>query len=262
MNYQSAARRDLWEGLRNWRLWATLGWQDIRQRYRRSVLGPAWLVLSAAIWIGSLGLMFGALFRMNMAAFFPYVAAGVIGWTLISQMVSEGSAVFVQSKAIIESIGLPLSVQAYRAVFRNLIVYLHSLPILFVIDFLYPIPVNENLLLFPVGLALIVANGVWVALLLGILGTRFRDIQQIVLSMIQVVFFMTPIFWQIELLGRHSYVALVNPFFHFIEIIRAPLLGQAPMMLSYAVVCGITVIGFVVADAAFGKFRGRIHYWL
>jgi len=262
MSYQSAARRDLWEGVRNWRLWTTLGWQDIRQRYRRSVLGPAWLVLSAAIWIGSLGLMFGALFRMNMVDFFPYVAAGVIGWTLISQTVSEASAIFVQSKSIIESIGLPLSVQAYRAVFRNLIVYLHSLPILFIVDFLYPIPVNETLLLFPVGLALVAINGFWVSLLLGILGTRFRDLQQIVVSMIQVVFFMTPIFWKMELLGRHAYIVLLNPFYHFVEIIRAPLLGQTPALSSYAVVCGVTAIGFLAADAAFGKFRGRIHYWL
>mgnify|MGYP006151529417 CR=1 FL=1 len=44
--YEHDGRSDIWVGLRNTHVWSALGWHDIRQRYRRSVLGPFWIVIA------------------------------------------------------------------------------------------------------------------------------------------------------------------------------------------------------------------------
>ena len=83
-------------------------------------------------------------------------------------------------------------------------------------------------MLFPLGLLLIGLNAVWVGLLLGLLCARFRDIPPMITNLVQVALFLTPIMWKKEMLGRYEWThADLNPFHHFIEIVRAPLLGQA-----------------------------------
>lgn len=89
-----------------------------------------------------------------------------------------------------------------------------------------------GLLVVP-ALILAIANAMWVGLLLGTLCTRFRDIPQIVQSLMRVAFFVTPVIWIPAQLGTREHLALWNPFTYFVELIRAPLLGQVPPPLTW-----------------------------
>jgi ABC-2 type transport system permease protein/lipopolysaccharide transport system permease protein len=91
---------------------------------------------------------------------------------------------------------------------------------------------------------------------------RFRDIPQIVASVVQIVFFLTPIMWKPEFLGQRSYLVAVNPFFHLIEMVRAPLLGHSPSLENCAAVGTITAINLAIAAAFFVNYRSRIAYWV
>ena len=57
------AMRDIIAGLRAYELWTTIGWHDIRQRYRRSVVGPFWITISMAAMIVGLSYLYSGLFR-------------------------------------------------------------------------------------------------------------------------------------------------------------------------------------------------------
>src|SRR5271168_5078416 len=70
--------------LADYKRWTTLGWMDIRLRYRRTILGPWWATLSIGAMIGSVGLVFGSIFGDEMSSYLPFFASGVIIWTLIS----------------------------------------------------------------------------------------------------------------------------------------------------------------------------------
>ena len=123
------------------------------------------------------------------------------------------------------------------------------------------ITVGTALLVLP-GLVLVAANAVWVGLLLGMVCARFRDVPQIVTSLLRPVFFLTPIIWKPELLGKRMGFVDMNPFFHFIELVRAPLLGQVPAPLTWTVVLAITAGGWLVTFLFFRRFRSRIPYWV
>ena len=101
-----------------------------------------------------------------------------------------------------------------------------------------------------------------VTIFLGMAGARFRDIAPIVASLVQVAFFLTPVLWSIDQLGRHRWAATWNPLYHFLEIVRAPLLGAPIAPISWQVVIAVTVTGWSFAFLLYCRFRARIAYWV
>src|SRR5690242_5831625 len=93
--YKDLTVRDLRDGALAWHIWASLGWYDVKVRYRRSLLGPLWLTLSAAIFIGTIGGLYARFFGQSTSNFVPHVAIGFIVWTLIVTIVNESCVVFV-----------------------------------------------------------------------------------------------------------------------------------------------------------------------
>jgi lipopolysaccharide transport system permease protein len=115
-----------------------------------------------------------------------------------------------------------------------------------------------------VGLILLMLNLSWMALLLGVICTRYRDVPQIIVNLLQVVFYLTPIIWMPQLLPKRAGILLLNsnPFFHLIEIVRAPLLGGLPSALNWQVSVMLAMAGWVFTILFYGRFRSRIAYWL
>jgi lipopolysaccharide transport system permease protein len=98
--------------------------------------------------------------------------------------------------------------------------------------------------------------------LLGMLSTRFRDIPPIVGNVVQVLFFLTPIFWPLDSVPKMKAVLALNPFFAWIDVARAPLLGIAPQPTSWPILLGCTAGGCLLSFFFFVRFRERIAYWI
>jgi lipopolysaccharide transport system permease protein len=110
--------------------------------------------------------------------------------------------------------------------------------------------------------ALLVANMAWLLLFIGVLAARFRDVHMMLSSSMTVVFWLTPIVFYPEMYGNHRWITDFNPLAHLIEIVRAPLLGQAPSAEPWLFTIGMAVVGWTVAFLFFSRFRARIPYWL
>lgn len=254
---------DLRGGLAGRRIWATLAWNDIRQKFRRSILGPFWLTLSTGFALTVLAFIYATIFRMELAEYFPFLASGLVVWTLLSGLITEGCQTFIASDALIKQLRLPLSLHACRVVWRNFIVFLHNVVIIVVVWAAFGAwPSLTALPYLVIGLAFILVNGVWVALLLGVISARYRDVPPIMGSIVQLVFFVTPIIWHPSLLPGRGRIVNWNPFYHFVEIVRGPLLGRVPAALSWEVACAITIFGWVVTFLILLRARRRVAYWL
>jgi ABC-type polysaccharide/polyol phosphate export permease len=256
------ALKDIKEGLCSIHVWPTMGWQEIKQRYRRSALGPFWITLSTGAMIGGMGPLYGRLFGQDVGSYLPYLGIGMIVWLLIANLLIESCQSFIAASGYIQHIKLPLTVHVLRMVYRNLIIFAHHLLVIAVILFFYPPKLDWSALLMPIGIVLIAINAVWLGMLLGAVCARFRDIPQLVSSLVPLVFFLTPVIWRPEMLGRYRWAADINPISSFLEIVRAPLLGQAVAPRAWLIVLAITVVGYLVSIAAFSRFRTRIAYWV
>lgn len=255
--------RDVVAGALKWPLWTYLAWRDIRMRYVRTVFGPFWLTFSTGIFILAFGVIYSSLFRQDMATYLPFLTGGFLPWALLSTIITESCTAFTLEKSVILSWQFPYSILVYRLVCRNLIVFAHNFAILLVVYAIYGLPLSLNMLWMFLGLMLLAANGLWMGLLFGTLCSRFRDIQPLVASVLQITMFVTPIFWSPEMLsGRRAVIIDFNIVYHMISIIREPILGRAPPLASLGIVCAFTVIGLMAAALFYGRFRRRIPFWL
>jgi ABC-2 type transport system permease protein/lipopolysaccharide transport system permease protein len=253
---------DLRDGAAKSWMWTALALQDIRLRYRGSVLGPFWVTISTLVMAVSMGVIYAQLFQIDVATYVPYLTIGLIVWQLISTLVSEGCETFLRADGIIQQVPIPFSVHVYRTVCRNFLVMAHSLAIVPLGYLFFAMPVGWHLLAVIPGFALLALNGVWICLLLGLISARFRDVPPIVGAFLQVWFFLTPVIYPVAALRDWRSLAEWNPFFAAIDVVRAPLLGAAPLETSWVVLLISTAIGSAFAFGMFARFRSRIAYWM
>ena len=260
---RNRALHDLYIGGCRVHVWAPLGWRDIRLRYRRTVFGPFWTTLTTGIFVGVLGLVYSTLWNTELTDYLPYLSAGVIVWSLFITILSESCDGFTTFQEVIRSTTLPYSISIYRILWRNLIVYLHNICIHILIIISFAIIPSSSLILLPLGVLLLLTNGLWLGYLLAAVCSRYRDMVPLVGSILQILFFVTPVLWRIELAGNYAPIlATWNPVYHLIEVVRAPMLMQVPSLTSYSVVAGMAILGVVATVLVVGRVHVRIPYWI
>jgi lipopolysaccharide transport system permease protein len=257
---------DLREGFGRWHLWFNLAWKDIRSRYRRTVIGPFWTVVSTATLVGALGFVNATLWHVQIAIYLPFFCAGYIAWLLFITIVNESGPSLTTAEASIKAIRIPYSIFIFRVLTRNLIVFGHNLAVFVLVALIFGLQPTASMLLLPVGLAFAMVNYLWISLLLAVICARFRDVIQLVANVSTVLFFVTPIFWQPEQLASvpiaRFLLADANFAYHLVDVIRAPLLGSAPDPLSFGYLAAAAVLGFTVTALFLRRFYDRIAYWL
>ncbi len=256
------ALQDLRDGFGHWRLWSFHAWLEIKQRYRRSVLGPFWLTLSMGLTVGVLGTVYGAIFSLSVAEYLPYLTLGFIMWSLWSGLLNEGCTVFVEMEGFVKQSQMPFSLYVLRLAWMQVIIFAHNFVVFIVVALLFGVAVNSATLLVLPGLVLLVANAFGWMLLLGVACARFRDIPPLIASVLQLGFFATPILFRAEQAGGRAFLVEYNPFFYLVEIIRAPLLGTWPHPGSWQVLIAMALFANLAGFAVFARYRRRIAYWL
>lgn len=264
-NQRKYALTDLLSGFAHWRIWLMLAYQDIKIRYRRSVLGPFWITLSMAITVYSMGYLYSHLFHIDLEIYFPFLVAGMLSWTLLSTTIMDLTDTFTNSDGLLKQIKLPFSVHIHRIITRNLLIFFHNIIVIVpILIFFHKVARIDlyTLMLIP-ALLIFYFNCITYGLVLAIIGTRYRDISQIIKSLMNVIMYLTPIMWNpIVLPAKDQLIIRFNPFYACVEILRAPLLGAPIMSWVYLVVGIVTVVGIFLCMALFPRYRARIIYWL
>ncbi|MFY2788096.1 ABC transporter permease [Rhodococcus sp. KRD162] len=262
---------DLRTGFAQRELWLHLGWQDIKQRYRRSVIGPFWITIATGVQAIAMGLLYSVLLNIDLREFLPHVTVGLIIWNLISAAILEGGDVFVANEGLIKQLPSALSVHVYRLVWRQLLLLGHNMLIYVIIIAIFwpPGGLHWTVIFAIPALVLILLNAVWVSILFGIVATRYRDIAPILGSFVTLMFFMTPIVWTttgLQQMGgeaaNRAKLVEINPLFHYLDIIRAPLIGEDQQAYHWYIVLAFTVVGWALAIFALKKYRARVPYWV
>lgn len=221
-------------------------------------------MVSLAMFVITMGTVGSSLWNLDAGEYVPYLTAGMVVWLLISACVTEAGMVFVTSANLYRNSRFDYSLLIYALVWRNLIVFLHHLLVYaLLVLVMAPRLLGPATLLVVPGVFLVLFNGVWVTLLLGMICLRFRDVQQLVGNVMQIAMLITPIFWPVDQLKGAVRLAFVhlNPLYHCIEVVRAPLLGKYPSVGNYTAVLAMALLGWTITYLVFTRFRRRIAYW-
>ena len=258
-----AAGQDAGLAISGWRIWTTMAWNDIAQRYRRSVIGPFWLTLSTAIFVGALGWLYAGLMHQAIRNYLPFVATGYVIWQLVSSFITEAGQCFASSEGYLKQVNISKIGIVARMVLRNFIIFLHNAVVIVAVMLLLHLPPGPDAWLVIPSLVLILWFGLAIALPLGMICTRFRDLNQMVASLVSVLFFITPIFWNPKTASRALIeVGKINPISSFIATFRDPLLGLPINPADWMMAVGYAIGMSLFAMLFFMRFRSRIMYWL
>ena len=253
---------DLNESLHRWRLWTLLGWLEIRQRYARSRVGPFWLTISMGVVIGSIGLVYGTLFNQQLSDYLPYLAVSLVIWNLFTSTIQEGSNAYINNSAYIRQVATPKFIYILQVSWRNILIFLHNSAIIVILLLCFGVKRWSTLWLFLPGLVILQLNATWAAALSGLLSARYRDFPQIVASLMQVAFYITPIMYREESLTRYALIVQLNPLAYLIDIVRLPLLGETPSAVIWLFCLAIAAIGWCVTLMMTNRYLNRIAYWV
>lgn len=254
--------QDLTTAVTRPRLWAALAIHDIAAKYRGSILGPFWITGTTAAFVLGVGLLYAQLFNQSVTDYMPWLGVGMVLWTFFATTMVEGCETFISSAGIIKQTALPMFTFLFRTVGRNVIVLVHQLVVLVAVVVWFGIWRRSEPLVFLGGFALALVNLVWMTLAVGIISTRFRDVPQIVAALLQVLLFMTPVFWRPEAIKAHRFVLSGNPLYHMLEITRRPLLGEIAPVNSW-IACGLmAVAGWAFTLVLFAVTRRRVVHYL
>lgn len=256
------ALRDLRASFQRLGLAWSLAWHDIVSRYRGSILGPFWITLSMGLMVAGIGLLNARLFSAPLQDFIPFVATGIVFFGAITGIINEGCETFVQASGMLSQTSLPMFTFVWRTVLRNIITLAHNVVIIVAVLIWFGFWRTINLPVAVLGLLLLLVNAAWAGTLAAIVSARFRDIPQIVQSVMQFALFMTPVWWQPSRLGRAHPILEFNPFYHMLEVVRAPLLGQHVAPHTYSFLAVMAVAGWGFTFYVFTRTRRRIVHYL
>jgi lipopolysaccharide transport system permease protein len=256
--------RRIWE-LRHF--WRTLVVTDLRNRYRRSFLGVGWSLVRPVMLALLFCTVFGKLFKQDMATFAPFLLIGLTLWQFLSESILAGCESFTRSAPYIRQQRLPLAIFPLRTVLGAGIHALVALGAALVLTVVLngPPPLLAALAVLP-GLLLLLLLAWALAILAGILRCHFPDVPHLLEVGLQLLMYLTPIIYPLELLrdrGRLSLLVHLNPFTSIVEMVRGPLLtGQVPSLTTTLTAVASVAVAGVLAAVSLRKTERTLVFWV
>jgi ABC-type polysaccharide/polyol phosphate export permease len=254
--------RDWLRAARMSRLWTALGFEDLIERYRRTFFGVTWLVVSFAVFILVYMLVFGHGSGLSTADYALYVTIGFGAWNFMASIVGESCTSYTSSGNWIQGTSIPYPVFILQTLYRNWLVFLLTIAVVIVAMLWLEDHWNAGMLWALPGLLVYVITPLWLIAILAPLCARWHDLHHAVQTGMRLLFFATPILWIPAQRAQLQLLAYWNPLTYFIDIVRAPLLGDGLPVQSWIVVGVVNAIGLVAGWVTYTLTRHRVVFWL
>jgi ABC-type polysaccharide/polyol phosphate export permease len=255
--------KDINSGLKRHELWRYLALNDIQSRYSRSFLGPLWVVLSTLTFLIAAGTVYSFVLKVDLNTYFPYIVVSYLIWSTYTTITHELASSVIASGPYILNSSIPISTFSFRVVWRNLILILHLIPIWLATILIFDLKFSLKSLLFIPGILIALVSASCYGTILGIVSARFRDAPMLVLNVLQIAFFVTPIMWKTDILTvNQKWVVEMNPLLPFIELIRNPLLNNETEVALWAKAITIMTVGLLLLLFTLGRYKRKVPFWL
>lgn len=264
ISIKNSALFDLFKTFRSYSSWSYFSYLDLRLKYRKTYLGPWWVVLGMAISAGLLCLLWSTIFNLKWEEFLLYLFSGFIIWTWVMSIVTEGPDIFVGSaSSLLKAVSLPPIFYVFRNSFLNLLLFLHHLPLIFLLILILQPELSLRIFItLPLGIFLIFLNAIFYTTYIGIISARYRDVEPTIKALMAPMLLLTPVLWKPEMLGDKADFIYLNPFTYFVGIIRNDLIGEDFDINIWYGAIGITIIQLIIFIIIYSMKKNRIIFWV
>lgn len=262
--YHVEGVKDIGRSLNQARIWFRLGRRSIETSFKRTALGPFWLVLDQALWAFLFAALSSWFFGGGFQERLGYVGVGLFGWTTSISFVNASSTVFLHNVGLLH---LPIArsqavfLEAFKQLFLALFRYVGLLTILSLFGEIR----FQGLIFLPIYFAGIMIWGGGILMVLGPVTTRWRDVEPILNLITRFSLLLTPVFWHLDDVSAPKHLSAIsrfNPLASHIEILRAINLGQIPNSFDVYTFFGWSAFSVLLGVAVFSVTIRRIAYWV
>ena len=241
-----------------------LGWTDLRQAYKRTLIGQFWITIGMIVGVAAIGVVYGFLFKIPPESYLPFLASGLVFWNLITATASDGALSFIHSEGYIRGSAVPHFAYVVRIIAKAIFTFAHNLVVIPLVLAFFPQGLSPVMLLAIPGFVLGVVALTALATVLAFIATRFRDVPPIIASVMTILFYVSPVIWPPEALpeGPAQFVVLANPFASILQVMRLPLINQAPTAANWIIASVSALVSVVVAILVFRRFDKQIAFWV
>lgn len=227
--------------------------RELKARYRGTVLGFLWSFVNPLILMGLYVLVFSVYLRVDMPNYPAFLLSGIFPWLWFSASLNEATYSIIGSGGLIRKVYLPSEVFPLVPVGSNMVHFVASLPLLFIVLAWAGVKPSWSFLFLPVVIGLQVLFTYGVALIVSSLAVQFRDLLHIVPNFLTALFFATPIFYPATMVPERYRILLdVNPLSYLITAYQNVLFfGRMPSAWRVAVLVGVTLLVLAAGVACF-----------
>jgi len=257
--------KHLVQSIRDPAFWAYSTWLGIVTHYRRSRLGLVWMFAPSVLYIWGLGWFFSSMQNRPLKEFAAHVAIGTILYRLSASILTESTHILSANKAFILDGRVRVTDFSMQTIARGLFLAAMASPMVILAMWLNPGLQPQGFIWFLLTAPLVLLNLLWFSILLSLFGARFPDTEQVISNVFLFTYLLTPIIWyadQVPADSLHGILMRLNPLFHFVEAVRAPLLGGSIASDSLYALVGMTCAGGVVAAVAYRRYARFVPLWI
>jgi homopolymeric O-antigen transport system permease protein len=236
--------------------------RDIKVRYKRSVLGIAWTMLAPLLNMVALTLVFSTILKQQITNYPVFFMTGAIFWAFFSQTTSTAASQTQDSNEIAKRIYIPRSVFVASAVGVGLVNLVLSIVPLLIILVVTRFPIHPTWAFLPVAVLIETLFAAGIGLWLFTFASRFSDVREMYVVVVQTWFFLTPIVYHPAIVPPKFRFALwLNPLYYLVQTFRKPVYdGVLPSAGLAAVSVGISLVVFVTGWVYFSNRAERFAF--
>ena len=258
MNYQSSAKIPLWRPafalLREHRgLMRSMVRRDITSRYKGSIIGPAWAIITPAVMIIVFTLIFSGIFKLRFGAesgplsFALYLFCGLLPWTAFSDGILRSTSSLTDNVNLVKRVVFPTEALPVNLTLSAIALQMFGTIVLLVVALILENAVRPTVLLLPVLLIPQFLATVGLGWLMASLGVFMRDMQQFNQLALMAWMYLTPIFYPESYIPqKYQWMVNLNPMAPLVRSYRRILLeGKAPDWRGLTITMAFGLLCFV-----------------
>lgn len=239
---------------------------DLQAKYRKSILGVAWAIITPLGLVLIIGAVYSIIFGSDPKTFIPMLFGGLTPWFFINSVADGGTGAFLAAEGYLKQTSVNAQIFPCKVALVGFVNLLYSILAFFTIYlFLQPQLFSAKMLMIFPGLFLLLIFGVSLSNISAILNLNIRDFQPLQSLIFQGIFYGTPIIFPAQILKEKGFEIIykINPFYYMIEIVKEPMLGnEIPSLYIYLIAISITLLLYVISIFALMKTKKGIAFKL
>ena len=223
--------------------------RDMKLRYKRSVLGIFWSLLNPLLQLLVFYFVFGVLLPLNIPHYASFLFTGVLVWSWFQASLLFATGAIVDNRELIRRPGFPTAILPTVTVTSHLVHFVIAIPILLICVILDVGHITSAVIALPLVIALQFVLTLSLAYLVATFHVTFRDTQYLLGVLLQLLFFLSPVFYDLTAIPeRYRSLLVLNPLVYLIDAYRAILIhGELPSMAALAVL-GVSAMGLLAVS--------------